>query len=126
MGGVGWLLRRWEPLRARLFIGSDFGVVPLDQRDLVQSVEQAIAREGVDLEAVAETVAANLLCLQVDDDLYGGILRDQVDEVPDLRAWQRTGEKAGLVAVGAEDVGEARRDDRFETKVAQGPGRVLA
>src|SRR5438046_7938442 len=122
MGGVGWLLRRWEPLRARLFIGSDLGVVPLDQRDLVQSVEQAIAREGVDLEAVAETITVDPLSFEVHDDLYHRILRDQVDEVPDLRVGQRHGEKACLVAVGAKYVGEARRDDRFETKVAQGPG----
>ena len=37
-----------------------------------------------------------------------------------------TGKQPDLRAVGVEDVGEARRDDRLEAVVLQAPGRVLA
>ena len=101
-------------------------MAPLDQRDLVEPLEEALAGEGVDVEAILDSLAAHHLTLQVDHDLRRRVFRDQVDQVPHLRVGQRHRQQPGLVAVGPEDVGEARRDDGLEPGVAQRPGRVLA
>src|SRR5437764_1099222 len=62
------LLSGWEPLGAGFFVCRDFGFVAFDQRDLVQAFQEELARERVDLEAIAEAFASHLLRLQVDDD----------------------------------------------------------
>src|SRR5438270_2556581 len=86
----------WQPLRAALLERRDVGLVPLDQRDVVQPLEQHLAREGVDLEPVLEALATHDLTFQIDSHVRGRLLADQIDQVPHLRFGQGHGEKAGL------------------------------
>ena len=90
------------------------------QRDVVEPVQQPVLDLGVDLEPRAPARPPNLLGGEVDLRLprlgdRRAIVRGQLHrQQPDLRA------------VGAEDVGEARRDDRLEAVVLERPRGVLA
>ena len=90
------------------------------QRDVVEAVQQPVLDLRVDLEARRPARPADLLGGQVDLGLArlgdrGALLGGQLDrQQPDLGA------------VGAEDVGEARGDDRLEAVVLERPGGVLA
>src|SRR5439155_2819863 len=57
------LLKGGKPGCPSLLVGRDFWVVAFHQGDLVETFQQAITREWVDLEAVAASVAAHLLRL---------------------------------------------------------------
>jgi len=43
------------------FVRRDVSIVLLEQRDLVQPLEQALAREGVDSKLIGESLSADLL-----------------------------------------------------------------
>src|SRR5438034_91619 len=120
-GAFLYLLNGGEPGCPSLLVGRDFWVVAFHQGDLVETFQQAITREWVDLEAIAESVAPHLLRLEVDRDLRCRIFRHQVDQVPDLALGQRHREQPGLVAVGSKDVCEAWRGDRTEDKFELDP-----
>ena len=102
-------------------VGVDRLVLLQRQRDVVEAVEQAVLDLGVDLEACAVPARpAHLLRGEVDLRLAG------VGDRRDVLGGQLDRQQADLRAVGAEDVGEARRDDRPEAVVLQRPRRVLA
>src|SRR5713101_5963987 len=114
-----------HPRFATSFEGSNRRVMALGKADLIEAAQQAVAGEPVDLEAIGKTLAAHLPCFEVDRDLGGRVFGRQVDEMAHLARRQHHREQAGLVAVGQEDVGEARRDDRAIARVSNRPGRVL-
>src|SRR5205814_502469 len=87
-GAFLYLLKGGEPGCPSFLVGRDFRVVAFHQGDLVETFQQAITREWVHLEAIAESVAAHLLRLEVDRDLRRRIFRHQVDQVPDLALGQ--------------------------------------
>src|SRR5207245_11110853 len=115
-----------EPRVTPSFERRNRGLMSLDEADLVQAAQQAVPREGVDLETIGEALAPHLLRIEVDAHLGGRVLGCEVDEVAHLTFRQCHREQACLVAIRQEDVGEARGHDRAEARVANRPRRVLA
>ena len=83
-------------------------------------VEQALPDLRVDLERYIAAVEGDDLALEVD----GRLVR--LHQRPHVLLRQRDRQHADLGAVGVEDVGEARRDDRPEAEVLERPDGVLA
>ena len=87
------------------------------QCDVVKTVEEAMAAEGVDLERDRRLAIwpADLFLLQVNLELKsgGGVLGQSAA----FLLGQRDGKHAVLHRVVAEDVGKAGRDDRANTEV---------
>src|ERR1700694_281424 len=100
--------------------------MPLDESDLVEPLEEALARKRIDVESVGETLSAHHLRLEVDGDLGGWVLRCEVEQMPHLTIRQRHRQQTGLEAVGVEDVRERWRDDRTKAGVSDRPRCMLA
>src|SRR5689334_5212215 len=107
--------------------GADLVRVAQREADLVETVQQAVLAEIVDVEAeFLRAVAGRYrLRLEIDDQTESGESR-VVEQPVDLVLAQHHGQQAVLEAIGEEDVGERRRDHAAEAVVAQRPGRVLA
>ena len=105
--------------RRRLEAVDRAGVLQRDA-DVVEAVQQAVLDVGLDRELEDAGGAGDRLVVDVDPGLAGlgdgvaVLLVEDRRQQPDLRA------------VGVEDVGEGRRDDRLEAEVLQRPGGVLA
>src|SRR6185437_13995044 len=122
--GVSLKRRRRDTLKASALV---LGLVSVDlhsplerQRHVVQAVEQAMANLVVDLERDLASGETHLLLEQVD--LAGAGVRQRAA----VLVGQDDRQQSDLGAVGVEDVGEARRDDRAKAVVLQAPRRVLA
>src|ERR1700735_890411 len=98
----------------------DLGCLLERHRDVVQPVEQAVADLVVDLEGGLAPGEAHLLLEQVD------LPRPGVCQRAAVLTGEHDRHQPDLRAVGVEDVGEARRDDRLEAVILQAPRRVLA
>src|SRR6478672_4053079 len=96
------------------------------QPDIVQTVQQAMLAEAVDLERVLHAIrSGHGLRRQVDGQrvaIDGLALREQRI---DLVGRQHDRQQAVLETVVVENVGEARRDDRAEAVFLQRPWRVF-
>src|SRR4051812_3732123 len=90
------------------------------QRDVIETVQQAVPDVGVDLERYIATRKGDRLTLEVDGRLAG------LHQCAGLVLRQRHGQQPGLGAVAIEDVREGRRHHGLEAEVRQGPDRMLA
>src|SRR6185503_7485150 len=108
--------------------GADLVRVAQRKADLVETVQQAVLAEGVDVEAefLRAIRRRHRLAFQVDRQLEPGKRGGVVEELVDLVLAQHHGQEAVLEAVGEEDVAERRRDHAAKAEVHQRPGRVLA
>src|SRR3954454_6431151 len=105
---------------ARGLVGGDRVLLLQRQPDVVQAVDQAVMDVAVQVEGDLLAVEAHDLVGQVD--LAFAVTHDRRDDL----LGQHDRQQADLRAVGVEDVGEARRDDRAEAVVLQAPRGVLA
>ena len=97
------------------------------QADLVQTVDQAVLAERIDLEAADHVPVHPLdrLLRQVDDQLEAEEGLDVGEHLIDFRLREPDRQQAVLEAVVEEDVGEARRDHAPESVVVQRPRRMF-
>src|SRR5262245_42754308 len=107
------------------FVGVDLRLRAEGHADVVEALQQAPADLGIDLEGDRHELAvgtriAHLAGAQID--LPFPDLRQR----PALLVGKHHRQQPDLRAVGVEDVGEARRDDRLEAVVLKAPGGVLA
>ena len=103
--------------------------VGLSQREanVVESVQQAVFAEGVDVEVCVETeVVGDGLGFEVDGELVLGVFRAAVEKGFDFVVGEDGEDEAVLAGVREEDVGEAGGDDGAEAVLMDGPGGVLA
>src|SRR5271166_1376197 len=114
--GPAW---RESLLAVALEVG-DRGLLLECESNVVEPAEQPMADLVVDLEGEEAPVEAHLLLDQVDLALAG------VGQAAAVLGSHHDGQQTDLGAVGVEDVGEARRDDRLKAVVLQAPGCVLA
>src|SRR5579875_3366504 len=100
-------------------VGGDRLLLLERERDVVEAVQEAVLGLRIDLERRRAARPADRLLREIDlrlprlADRGDRLLVEDDRQQPDLRA------------VVAEDVGEARRDDRLEAVVLEAPGRVL-
>src|SRR5690606_315661 len=95
--------------------------------NIVQSVQQAMLAERVDIER--KLFAARLhddLALQIDFQLIAGSRFNLFKQRRYLVLGQNDGQQTVLEAVVEKNVSVRRRDDGTETKLHQGPGRMFA
>src|SRR4030095_7748829 len=105
----------------------DRGRLLQSQADVVETVEEAVLAEGIELEFYAATVgAADLLLLKIDGDDGVGAALGVVHQLVDLALRQLDRQDAVLEAVVVEDVGEAGRDDAADAENEQRPRRMAA
>src|SRR5437870_10232506 len=111
----------------RFLIRGDFTVVGERQSDVVESFEQALLREGIDLEArrPSEPIG-NRLRGQVDRELIIVVALDCGENGVRLHGRENDRKDVILEAVIAEDIGERGRDYGLEAEVRQRPYGVLA
>src|ERR1700733_2061819 len=98
------------------------------EADVVPPVEQGLAGELVEREGAGQPGRRRLDRApgHVDGELERRVPCHRVEQGAVKVLGDLDREKALLGGVVAEDVGEARRDDRLETEVRQGPDGVLA
>src|SRR5437763_10821546 len=106
---------RADALASALVLG-DLVLLLERDADVVEPVQEPVLDLGVDLER--ELVGG----LRAEVDARAAALRDRAA----LLGRELDGEQPVLRRVAAEDVGEARRDDRLEAVVGERPGGVLA
>ena len=104
-----------EPSKASIAAG----VLQRDA-DVVEAVQQPVLDVGLDLELEDAGGAGDGLVVDVDPRLA------RLGDGPAVLLVEDRRQQADLGAVGIEDVGEGRRDDRLEAEVLQRPGGVLA
>src|SRR6266851_1924182 len=73
-----------KPGRSGCLVTGDIGLLSQRQRNLVPTVEQALAVERVDRERRPERAGANTLGRQVDRDLHAGLLGCEADQLANL------------------------------------------
>ncbi len=78
--------------------------------DVIETVEQPVLGERIDLEHCLETGSFDGLHLEIDADLRRWLVFGQLDEVVAFLLGQHHGQQADLRAVRIEDVGEGRGD----------------
>ncbi len=101
-------------------------VVLQRQADIVQTVEQAMLAEGIDLKLQHLAIrTSHGLRLKVDTELITRLGLDLCKQLINLCVAQNDRQQAILEAVIEEDVGIARRDDAAKAVFFQRPGRVL-
>ena len=96
------------------------------QADFVESFEEAVFGERVDIEARPQAIGVNGLVGQVDGNDCARVGGGQLDQPPHLARGEDHREEADLGAVVVEDVGERRGDDGLETPILDTPRGVLA
>src|ERR1700736_4160894 len=94
------------------------------EADVVPAVEEAIAREVIHLEGLAEAGGGHRPGLEVDGHGDGRIRPGQFLETPDRALGKLDGKQTDLQAVGPEDVDEARGENHLEAGVIKRPGSV--
>src|SRR5690606_16912519 len=96
------------------------------QADVIQAVEQAMLAKGVDLKPILLAVrAGHDLRSQVHSQLvaFGGL--GLLKQFITFFFLQEDRQQAVFETVVEEDLGKAGRNDRTETVLSQGPGRML-
>jgi hypothetical protein len=108
----------------RCFVGRRCALLLQQEAKLVDTVQQAVAREGIDREINASPRGQlQGAPLQIDADFAAGIDRSARSLVALI---DDDGQQAVLQRVVAEDVGDLGADDRAEAVIQQCPGRVFA
>ena len=108
------------------FEGLDRIAVLQGQTDVVQTVEQAVLAERIDLEVQYLAIrAGHRLRLQVDGQLVARVGFDLLEQLVDFLVTEDDRQQAVLEAVVEEDVGKAWRDDAAEAVLVQRPWGVL-
>ena len=109
------------------FKGFDGITILQSQANVIETVEQAVTAEVIDLEAEGLAAGRNDLTLfQIDCDLVAFRREAFAEELIDLRFLKNHRQHAVLEAVVEENVGLARRDHGTETVLIQRPRRMLA
>ena len=90
---------------------------------IVDSLEQAVAGEGVDLEAERQGIGGDGVRFQVYGELEAGF--GCLEAVPECGLIHDDGEKAVAQRILVEDVCKFRGDDGFEAVVHDGPYGML-
>src|SRR5688572_7380964 len=98
------------------------------EADLVETVQEAMLAELVDVEAerLCAVRGGHGLPVEIDPQLKTGERGGVVEELVDLVLAKHYRQQAVLEAVGEKDVAERRRDHAAEADVHQRPRRVLA
>src|SRR5262245_25019161 len=101
--------------------GADLVRVAQAEADLVETVQQAVLAERIDVEAKALRPVRRLyrLGVEIDGELEPREGSGVVEQLVDLRLRQHHRQETVLQRVAGEDVAEGRRDDGTETVVAQ-------
>src|SRR5690606_37525541 len=117
--------------------GTQFGALGLEcvdaaslfhgQADIVETVEQAMALEIVEIEGNRAAIGTvNFLGFEIDGEGCIGAARSVVHQLVQLFLSDLDRQDAVLEAVIVEDVGERGRDDAADTEIKQGPRRMFA
>src|SRR5208282_4021943 len=111
----------------RLFVRKDPVLVRERQRDIVETLEQTLLLERLDLEMrrPSEIVGHGLL-FEIDREPVRLVIAGGAKNMLDLGGRQRDRKKAVLQTVVVEDIGELRRDHRAEARVIERPHRMLS
>src|SRR5208282_1539875 len=111
----------------RLLVGKDPVLVRERQRDIVETLEQALLLERLYLEMrrPSEIVGHGLL-FEIDREPVGLVVSGGTKNMLDLAGRQRDRKETVLQTVVVEDIGEPRRDHRAEARVIERPHRVFA
>src|SRR6185437_12420574 len=110
-----------------LLVGADVALLLQGEADIVESIQQAMLAERIDLEFDDAAIGpGDRLLLEIDAEPGIGAFPCIVHEIVDDLLRQLDRQDAVLEAVVVEDVGEARRDDAADAEIHQRPGRVLA
>src|SRR5579875_4226954 len=97
------------------------------EADVVEAFEQAALAERIDFKEALETLSiADFLILQVHRERVAFIFFEAPEKFVDVRFGKRDRQNSILETVVVENVRVARRDNRAETVIADGPGRVFA
>src|SRR5579862_7618030 len=108
------------------FVGGNVRFVLQSQSDVVETIQQAVAHEVVDLEVGGESpIVVDPALLEIDGQLIAILLR-AAHEFGHFILGQRDVEKSVLSAVVREDVRERRSDDGAEAIIGQRPDGMLA
>src|SRR3954449_4279386 len=99
LGGEGG----WFEGRAGCFVGGDLVLVGQGDADVVQAVQQPVARVVVDLERCRDVAGRDRLVFQVDRDLGARVALDRGPQLLDDVLGHQGGEQTGLARVAAED-----------------------
>ena len=107
--------------------GRDLAVVLEREGDVVEPVDETVVVEVVERERLVDVEGrhGDPPVDDVDDDLERRVVLERSHDPLDDRLGELDRDQPDLQAVVAEDVGEARRDDRLEPVVLEGPCRVL-
>ena len=109
----------------RRLVACDLGVAAEGESDLVEPVEQHLARERVDGEVEPQPARVTQLAgLEVDGQLTVG--GERACQLGERLVGEFERQQSGLERVLVEDVAEARRDHDPEPGVLERPGGVLA
>ena len=108
-------------------VGRNLGLVLQRQSDIVQSVQQAVTDELIDLEVCQKTLLiANLALLQVNGEMVSVHFPRPPHGFSDLVFAQDHGQETVLAAIVGENISKRWCDDSAESKVAKRPHRMLA
>jgi hypothetical protein len=108
------------------FVGGDVRFVLQGESDVVETIQQAVAHEVVDLKAGREAaIVIDLALLEVDGQLIA-ILLGAAHEFSHFVFGERDVEESVLRAVVGEDVGEGWGDHGSEPVIGQRPDGVFA
>src|SRR5258708_1337152 len=116
-------------LRNRMsgLVGRNLRLVVERQSDIVQSMQEAVTDELIDLEVCQKTLLiANLAVLQVNGEMVSVNFPCPPHGFSDIVFAQDHGQEAVLAAIVGENISKRWRDDGAETKVAKRPHCMLA
>src|SRR5712692_9815671 len=125
---LGTIRDAGEPLRTPLLVPPDDVLMRERRGDVVEALDQARAGVRVEREDRVQLERGSVECRRgdVDAELDLWIAFDAAHQARDDLGWQRNGQEAGADGVIAENVPEARRDDRLEAVLGQSPRGMLA
>src|SRR6185312_9488068 len=116
----------WLALPPRCLVGVDLRRVLQRLADVVETVQQQVLAERVDIEVDFLAVRPHHhLARQIDGEAGVAAELGVVDQLVADRPRQPDRQDAVLEAVVVEDVGEVRRDDAADAEIQQRPRRVL-
>src|SRR5579864_9303044 len=123
---VDGLVHDWDA-QALFLERRDFFFVDERQANVVKTLEQAIAAEGIDGEGTAQAaIVGDDLVFEIDGEAVALVLLRAREKLVHLLVRQRDRQNPVLEAIVVEDVGVARRENRAEAVIENGPGSVFA